>query len=177
MMDKRKIFEDAVELHGAGFPELVKRAMVNKGVPFSAVTRTYNKYMVMSGRALSKDDRHNTIIEVLFSCRYETEEKFKQMVVNIQKKIPNTSFRAASAIVRSHAKSNENPVWSSPGANQNPRVSFMKQFCDFVARNPQMSESIVIQYLQDDTADYVKRNINNYVEVWKMAQTIIGRQM
>jgi hypothetical protein len=171
MIDCRNVFEDAME----DFPDdhdSAKAQMVKEGVPFKSVTRVFNQLMVETGRTLSKDSK-DKFIKKIISRGVKTEKGFNSRVDELMAKIPGTTERSAGAAIRYFCKANRfSEIYKRPARNVAPRVSFTKQFCDYVIANPNIDEGDIMDYLMDGTANYVKRNFNNYMEIWRMAQCL-----
>lgn len=157
--------------------DFVKAEMVRRGVPFQSVTRLFNQFMVASGRAFTKEQKEKRIASVLKVPTFATKKGFESKVAKILISMNGTmTQRAAAAAIRSYAKKNDLPVYHRPVKTTPVRVSFTKQFCDFLADNPFMKEEKVLAYLNDENnATYIKRNINNYLEIWRMLQVVLRK--
>ena len=174
MTEYRDIFEDAIE----DFPtdhDAVKAQMVKEGVPFKSVTRVFNQLMIDTKRAFTKEGRDEVIRKVLNGRSMKTEKGFNGRVNALMVKIPGTTERSAGAMIRYYCKANDVPVYKRPARNMKPRVSFTKQFCDFLEANPFIKEEEVVKYLTTDRAKYIHRNMNTYMEIWRMVQAIVRK--
>ena len=171
MTEYKSIFEDAFEDYPQD-PDSIKAAMVKEGVPFQSVTRVFNQLMIETGRHLSKKDRE-LFINKIIKRGIKTEKGFNSRVDEFMRKITFTTERSAGASIRYFCKDNDIEVYQRPVRNSEPRVSFTKQFCDFVLLYPDHDESQIMDFLMDENrATYVKRNANNFMEIWRMAQCL-----
>lgn len=165
------LFNDC--LQRARGPDEVKEMMVMSGVPFKSVTRLYNQFMIGKGLAFDADTKRKIVRKVLEGKRLNTKRAFAGRSASVKKALKDTiTERSADALVRAFAKRNEVEVWQKPEKEDAVRVSFMKQFCDFLEANPFATEKAVVRYLDKGTATYIKRNRNTYMEIWRMVQVI-----
>lgn len=167
----KKIF-DAIK--DTNDPDEVKAMMVKEGVPFQSVTRIYNQIMIKAGRAFTPTGRQ-LIVETICNGRgIKTRKSFQSRVAAVAVALKGTvTERGAAVLVRNYASEAGLKVYKTPERNSAPRISFMKQFCDFLEANPLVGEKDVMKYLNRGTAKYVKRNINLYMDIYRMAQSIV----
>jgi len=152
--------------------ENVKKRLVEEGVPFKSVTRLFNSLSIEYGYALSKENREAIIQFALANKKLNTKRLFEGRIKVLSNKLINVNKKGAAIIIRNYAKNHCLDIYCPPVKITEARVSFHNQFCTFVLENPKATEAKVIKYLTKGRAEYIQRNLKNYLAIWKMAETI-----
>jgi len=139
--------------------DAIKVAMLQAGAAFAGVTSLFNKLMVATGRAMSKEDKSELVAKSCVDNDLTTQEGFEASIAAIKESSEyDITDRSAAGLVRGYAKrTGVEGCYKAPkveGAGRG-RHGFKANFFDWLREDPTRTAEDLNQLV----LDYGTRNV------------------